>query len=308
MIFHWCLRDRLSCPRTPVVVKTLPRGAEMKVVVTGSSGLLGRHVARALVQAGHDVLGIDAVSPAASNWQHVTADLTDLGATMQLISRCEAVVHIAAIPRPTGRAPGEVFRTNLAAAYNVVEAAAQAGASRLIYASSFSVLGYPFAERLQAPHYLPVDQNHPIGAQDAYGLSKWLGEEIVEAGVRRGAFSAVSLRMPWIQTPETFFKEVGPRRKLADAARDLWSYLDSRDAADAFLKALDWQGDGHLRTFLSAADSYAEEETAALVDKAFPGVPFAKPISGHGAVIDNAHARETLGFEPRHSWRSYKPS
>ncbi|PSJ62978.1 NAD-dependent epimerase/dehydratase family protein [Pseudaminobacter soli (ex Li et al. 2025)] len=280
----------------------------MKVVVTGSSGLLGRHVAGVLVQAGHDVLGIDVVSPAISGWQHVTADLTDLGATLQLINRCDAVLHIAAIPRPTGRPPAEVFRTNLVAAYNVVEAAAQAGASRLIYASSFSVLGYPFAERLQAPHYLPVDQKHPIGAQDAYGLSKWLGEEIVETAVRRGAFSAVSLRMPWIQTPETFFKEVGPRRELADAAHDLWSYLDARDAADAFLKALAWQGEGHLRTFLSAADSYAEEETAELVEKAFPRVPFARPIPGHGAVIDNAHAHDTLGFEPRHSWRSYKPA
>ena len=35
----------------------------MKVVVTGSSGLLGRHVAAALCDAGHDVVGIDAVSP-----------------------------------------------------------------------------------------------------------------------------------------------------------------------------------------------------------------------------------------------------
>ena len=280
----------------------------MKIVVTGSSGLLGRHVAGALVGAGHEVLGIDMAPPSTGGWQHVTADLTDLGATLQLIGACEAVVHIAAIPRPTGRAPAEVFRTNIAAAYNVVEAAVKAGASRFVYASSFSVLGYPFAENFQAPHYLPIDQNHPIGAQDAYGLSKWLGEEVVEAAVRPGAVSAGSRRLPWIPPPATVFNEVGPRRVLADSARDLWSYLDARDAADAFLKALAWKGEGHLRTFLSAADSYSEEETAVLAERAFAGVPFARAIPGHGSVFDIAHARETLGFEPRHSWRSDKNS
>jgi nucleoside-diphosphate-sugar epimerase len=277
----------------------------MKIVVTGSSGLLGRHVASAFVTAGHDVLGIDAVAPTEGNWAHVSADLTDLGLTLQLIRDCDAVVNIAAIPRPLGKAPAEVFKTNMAIAYNVVEAAALSEARRFIYASSFSVLGYPFAENFVDPAYLPIDQDHPIGAQDAYGLSKWLGEEIVEAAVRRGAFSAVSLRMPWIQTPESFFDGVGPRRNLAESARDLWGYLDARDAADAFIKALAWHGDGHLRTFLSAADTYSEEATAALVKRAFPASPLKRPLSGHDAVIDNTHALETLGFAPRHSWRRY---
>jgi nucleoside-diphosphate-sugar epimerase len=277
----------------------------MKIVVTGSSGLLGRQVASACVTAGHDVLGIDAVAPAEANWAHISADLTDLGLTLQLIRECDAVVHIAAIPRPLGKAPAEVFKTNMAMAYNVVEAAALSKARRFIYASSFSVLGYPFAENFVDPAYLPIDENHPIGAQDAYGLSKWLGEEIVEAAVRRRTFSAVSLRMPWIQTPESFFDAVGPRRNLAESARDLWSYLDARDAADAFIKALAWQGEGHLRTFLSAADTYSEEATDALVKRAFPASPLKRPLSGHDAVIDNTHALETLGFAPRRSWRGY---
>lgn len=277
----------------------------MKIVITGSSGLLGRHVASAFVAAGHDVLGIDAVAPADCTWTHISADLTDLGLTLQLIRDCDAVVHIAAIPRPLGKAPAEVFKTNMAIAYNVIEAAALSKARRFVYASSFSVLGYPFAENFVDPAYLPIDHNHPIGAQDAYGLSKWLGEEIVEAAVRRGAFTAVSLRMPWIQTPESFFDSVGPRRNLADAARDLWSYLDARDAADAFIKALAWQGEGHLRTFLSAADTYSEELTDALVKRAFPATPLKHPLSGHDAVIGNTHALETLGFAPRHSWRAY---
>ncbi|UVK54347.1 NAD(P)-dependent oxidoreductase [Mesorhizobium sp. AR02] len=277
----------------------------MRTIVTGASGLLGRHVAEALLAAGHDVLGIDTVAPVEGAWRHATADLTDLGSTLQLVRDCDAVVHVAAIPRPTGRAGGEVFRTNVATAYNVVEAAAMAGIGRFIYASSFSVFGYPFFEKTVIPPYLPVDMNHPVGAQDPYGLSKWLGEEIVDAAVRRGAFSAVSIRMPWIQTPQSFFAGVGPRRATADSARDLWAYLDARDAGQGFLRALEWQGEGHLRVLLSAADTFMEEETDALVRRVYPGVALSRPIAGFGSVLDTVHAREALGFEPEHSWRSY---
>ena len=84
----------------------------MRTIVTGSSGLLGRHVAAALMEAGHTVLGLDAApAPADASWQHVTIDLSDFGQTMQLVRNAEAVVHIAAIPRPTGLPPVQVFQT-----------------------------------------------------------------------------------------------------------------------------------------------------------------------------------------------------
>src|SRR5690348_1999949 len=107
----------------------------MRIIVTGSSGLLGRHVAGALAGAGHAVLGIDvAPPPEGAGWEHVTADLTDLGQALQLVRDAETVVHIAAIPRPTGVPAGHVFEVNMAACYNVVEAAVLSGARRLVYA------------------------------------------------------------------------------------------------------------------------------------------------------------------------------
>jgi nucleoside-diphosphate-sugar epimerase len=281
----------------------------MTVIVTGSSGLLGRHVAAALVEAGHTVVGIDALAPSkgSASWDHVTADLTDLGATLQLIRNAEAVVQIAAIPRPTGLPAGQVFRTNMAVAYNVVEAAVLSGASRLVYASSMSVLGYPFFETPIAPAYLPIDAAHPVGPQDAYALSKWLGEEIVEAAIRRRAgLAAVSLRMPWIQTAETFPREVGARRaKAMLVARDLWGYLDARDAAAAFVAAVERPIEGHHRLYISAADTFMEVETQALVRAAYPDVEHKRPLAGHETIFDLSEARAVLGFSPRHGWRDY---
>lgn len=277
-----------------------------RVLVTGSSGLLGRHVASALSGAGHAVTGLDMMAPPPdSRWSHVTADAGDLGVVAELAAGNDVLVHIAAIPRPTGRAAADIFRINMNAMYAATEAARIAGIRRFVYASSFSVLGYPFFEKPVVPAYLPVDENHPVGAQDVYAVTKWLGEEMVDASVRRGVFSAVSLRMPWIQTPETFHAQIGPRRAQAEAARDLWAYLDARDAASAFVAAVEKPVEGHLRAFLSADDSYMDRPSSELAAAAYPGVPLSRPLAGHASLIDTGRARDALGFVPQYSWRDY---
>jgi nucleoside-diphosphate-sugar epimerase len=252
------------------------------------------------------VTGIDAVPATTQSTAHLTADLRDLGDTLLAFRGAEAVIHAAAIPRPTGRTARNVFTTNMALMFNAIEAAATLGVRRFVYASSFSVLGFPFNLQPIDLRYLPVDEAHPVGAQDAYAVSKWLGEEMVEAAVRRGAFSAISLRMPWIQGPATFLKEVGPRRRDREGSgRDLWSYIDSRDAAAGFLAALTAPVTGHLRLFLSAADTYSESPTADLIRDAYPNVELRKPLAGHASVIDTSTAKAALGFVPKHSWRDY---
>jgi nucleoside-diphosphate-sugar epimerase len=278
----------------------------MKVVVTGSSGLLGRHVVAALIAAGHDVSGVDTLPPADGGLRHITADLTDLGAAVEVVQGAGAVVHAAAIPRPTGRTAGEVFSTNVAATFNVVEAAVLAGVPKLLYASSYSVTGFPFNVTPIVPAYFPVDSGWPAAPQDAYALSKWLGEEIIAAAVRRSGLVAISIRMPWIQTPETFGRDVVPRRGDPQvAARNLWSYLDGRDAGEAFRAAIATPFDGHRRLFISAADTFMVEDTEPLVRAAYPETLLRRPLKGVESVFDLGEARALLGFAPRHSWRDY---
>lgn len=276
----------------------------MRIAVTGSSGLLGSHVAAALAAAGHEVRGIDRLPPPpGATWQHDSADACRPDALQPLLRGVEALVHAAAIPRPTGHEPTEVLETNTMASFAAVEAAIAVGARRLVYASSFSVYGWPFAQRPPTPAYLPIDEAHPIGAQDAYALSKWLGEEIVEAGVRRAGLSAVSLRMPWLHTPASFVAAIPPRLASGGAHLDLWAYLDVRDAADAFVAAVTVPLAGHHRILLSAADSYAPEPTPVLVAAAFPGCPLRRPLDGHAALLDSTRALDLLRWRPRRSWR-----
>lgn len=278
----------------------------MRVIVTGAAGLLGRHVAAAILARGHEVRGIDCAPQPEGGWARVTADLCDLGQAVQLFEGADAILHCAAIPRPVGHAAGEVYRVNMATVYAATEAARVCKAGLFVNASSFSVLGYPFADPLPVPRYLPIDEDHPVGPRDIYGTTKWLGEELVEAMVQQGAFRAVSLRMPWIQTAESFGREIGPRRETADAAADLWSYLDARDAGEAFADALDWTGTGHLRCYISAADSYSDVPTMDLVRSGFGAkIPMRHELGTHDALIDCTRARRELGFVPAHSWRTY---
>jgi nucleoside-diphosphate-sugar epimerase len=156
------------------------------------------------------------------------------------------------------------------------------------------------------PRRLPIDETAPAAPQDIYGTTKWLAEELIAAQVRAGAFRAVMLRMPWIQTAGTFWRDIGPRRVTPAAAADLWAWLDAGDAGRAFAAALAWRGAGELRCYVSAATTYAEADSRALIADAFgPDVPVDPALGGHDSLISGALAARELGFRPTTDWRSY---
>ena len=116
----------------------------MRIVVTGGSGKAGRWVVRDLREHGHDVLNVDLVRDGGPHGTTLAVDLTDLGQCHDVIAGADAVVHLAAIPAPELRPEGETFRNNSLSTYNVFAAAAVHGVSRLVSASSETVLGLPF--------------------------------------------------------------------------------------------------------------------------------------------------------------------
>jgi nucleoside-diphosphate-sugar epimerase len=276
------------------------------VVVTGAAGLLGRHVVGALLENEWRVRAVDVVTPPASGAELVRVDLTRLGDTLQALEGASAIVHTAGIPRPLGVTGVELFHTNVLAAWNVVEAAVLHRVPRLANASSFSLLGLPFNPRPLVPSYLPIDEAHPTAPQETYALSKLLTEEIVSAATRRCELTAISLRMPWIQTPETFVTDVVPRRDDPGiAAANLWAYIDARDAARMFVAALDRPASGHVAVYVSAPDTFMEEDTMTLIRRTFGEIELRAPLEGHASVIDASAADELLGVRAEHSWRSY---
>ena len=109
----------------------------MRVVVTGGSGLAGRAVVAHLVAQGYDLTNVDLV-PSDGPAPFRRADLTDLGQVYGCLQDAEAVVHFAAIPRPTFDMPEVVFRTNVMGTFNVLEAASTLQVNCIVMASSVS--------------------------------------------------------------------------------------------------------------------------------------------------------------------------
>jgi nucleoside-diphosphate-sugar epimerase len=277
----------------------------MRVVVTGGSGLAGRAVVAGLLEHGLDVTNVDLVAsdgPAPFR----RADLEDLGQVYSCLRGAEAVVHFAAIPRPTLDVPEVVFRTNVMSAFNVLEAASALGITRVVSASSVSVLGFPFFERPFAPDYVPIDEAHPLLPQDAYALSKRIGEELADGFARRGRLTVVSLRFPWIHTPRTFAEQLLPLwADPAAGASNLWSYIDTRDVAEAVRLALTAEIGGHEACFVAASDSFMPIPSRVLVTNYYPTTIIQDALTDHASLLSSAKAEALLGYRARHSWRSY---
>ena len=132
---------------------------QQRIIVTGGSGKLGRHVVRRLREDGHDVVVLDRAG--AADGDVVLTDLTDYGPVVDAVTGIDephqgvdAVVHLAAVPAP-GRIPDSAtFHHNMVTTYNVFQAARRAGVKRIVHASSETVLGLPFDV---PPPYVPVD-------------------------------------------------------------------------------------------------------------------------------------------------------
>ena len=132
----------------------------MRIAVTGGSGKLGRTVVRALAESGHDVINLDQRGERGPGF--VQVDLTDFGQVIDALSGVndrhdgiDALVHLAAIPAPGIASDVATFHNNMLGSFNVFWAAQRLGITRIVYASSETVLGLPFDV---PPPYIPVDE------------------------------------------------------------------------------------------------------------------------------------------------------
>lgn len=287
----------------------------MKVLVTGARGKVGRVASQALVDAGHVVVATDLTRPSferkeAGTPQYIMADLTDQGQAYAVVRDAEAVVHLAAIPEPTGNPPHVVFQTNLMSTFHLLEASIRFGVKRFVNISSETVPGFFFPERPFLPDYAPVDELHPIRPQDPYATAKHFGEQLMDAAVRRSDIRAISLRPSWVQTEDNYERNLGPQiRDASVLSPNLWSYIDVYDLADAIVLATESELPGHELFYIASPDNVGGRDFN-LIFKQFYGDKIElRPVDRTDASgISSAKAQEKLGWKPRRSWRDYLDS
>jgi nucleoside-diphosphate-sugar epimerase len=278
----------------------------MKIVVTGGSGLAGKHVIDELIIHGYDVLNVDVVPPKIETVPYKIVNTEDIGQVYDCLLDADAVIHLAAIPRPTYFTSEVVFRTNIMSTFNVFQASASLGIKKIVYASSISVLGIPFYKRFFEPEYLPIDEQHPNLPQDPYALSKYLGEEIAKSFVRSDELDVVSLRIAWIQTPGSFKEQLMPMWEDPGAgASNLWLYIDGRDVGQACRLAVETELKGHTPLFIMAENSFMKTPSLELANQFYPNSKQRDGFGGNKSFISCDQAKSVLGFLPQYKWEDY---
>jgi nucleoside-diphosphate-sugar epimerase len=272
----------------------------MRIVVTGGSGKAGRWVVRDLRDHGHDVLNVDLTHDGSPHGQCIRADLTDLGQAHDVIAGADAVVHLAAIPAPELRPAGETFRTNALSTYNVFAAATERGVGRVVWASSETVLGLPFAPETP-PAIAPVDET-AVRPESSYALSKLVGETMAAQFARRTGVPFVVLRISNIMEPGDYAAFPGYQDDPRLRMWNLWGYIDVRDVAGAVRAALTADSRGAEVCIVAAADTVMHRPSATLMAEVFPGVPLRHPVPDRATLLSIDHAAQVIGWRPEHSW------
>ena len=280
------------------------------VLVTGAAGMVGAAVSRRLAAAGTTVLGTDLRDPGDHAGPFIAGDLGDPALVQGVLARhsVEAIIHCGGVSGSMLSIddPGNIFRTNVAGTFNVLEAMRKTGLRRLVFCSSASVYGGTPAE--------PVIEESALHPISVYGASKIAGEALMEAYCRMWGLEAVALRIFQVygpgRTTECQLKSLltGALQgrpvdiRFAPETRRQYVYID--DVVDAVFNALESPpfprrtynicGDASLRL-----DEIATQvaEAVGRVDVRYQPAPNS-PRNARRTVEIIAATRD-LGFTPR---------
>jgi len=162
------------------------------VLVIGGAGYIGSHTARALRRAGHEVIIFDNLSTGyellATGFELVKGDVLDKGALAKALSRSDAIMHFAAhaYVGESVTNPRKYFHNNVEGGLSLLNAAVDAGVSKIIFSSTCAVYGVPAK--------VPIEENIPRQPVNPYGVSKLFFEQALEAYDRAYGFRYASLR------------------------------------------------------------------------------------------------------------------
>jgi nucleoside-diphosphate-sugar epimerase len=279
----------------------------VRIVVTGGNGKLGREVVRGLRDAGHDTYVLDTVGERGDHFTRI--DLTNYGSVVDAFGSVndrydslDAIVHLAAIPAGGIETDAATFANNMNATFNVFQGARRAGIKSIVYASSETLLGIPFEID---PPYIPVDEEYPSRPESMYSVVKHLEEELATKLVRWDPeLSITGLRFSNVLTPEDFANQADWESNPALRRWNLWGYIDTRDGAQAVLKALEAKLPGFETFVIANADTVVSVPSAELAARYFPNVELKRPLEGNETLLSIGKARRMLKFEPQHSWRA----
>ena len=209
----------------------------MKILVTGSSGLIGSMLVNALADT-FEISALDArKSEHAPDVPTLIADGSDYDSMSKAFAGIDAVVHLAA-NAPVETPWPDVLKNNISATHNVYEAARQNGVKRVIFASSNHAVGNfemdePYSkirvgdyEGLTPGGFKMIDHTVPVRPDYDYGVSKVFGEATGRYYHEHFGLEVACLRIGTVN-PQNSPK--GPQARPEGSVRTLATWLSHRD-------------------------------------------------------------------------------
>lgn len=282
----------------------------MRILVTGASGFVGSVIAKHLMSAGHEVIGLGRGLTKANRMlsRALAIDLGQVGSASLVASkqpRCDVIVHAAAALDRDPHAP-DLSLTNCLGTQQMLQLAAEWEVESFVFISSVPVIGHP--------HDLPVTEDQCPRPLTAYHASKLYGEQLV-AGAERAGIAAATLRLsapvgpgiPPGRIVSVFVSRAlaGEALRVAGQGTRCQDYVDLRDVALGVEASIQRRAAGvfNIASGRSTSNLELAERCVQVLDSCsevqFSGLE--DPEEGVRWEVSIAAAQAAVGYRPRYT-------
>lgn len=275
----------------------------MKCFVTGASGFIGGNLVHELNVRGHRVKALlressDRRGLKGADYETVAGDLSDKARLTAAMDGCDWCFHVAASYHLWLPNYAPMYAANVEGTRNMIEAAAEAGCSRIVYTSTVGCIGLPKKVNGKVE---PTDETTPVsGAQmsNHYKKSKWQAEVVARELAEKGL--PVVIVNPSAPIGPRDVKPTPTGKVIVDFLnRKMPAYLDTglnwahvRDVAVGHILAAEKGGIGERYILGNAEGNLTMKEAFAILQE-ITGVPAPKMripycLAWSAAVVDEA--------------------
>ncbi len=287
----------------------------MNVLITGSSGLIGKHLVSLLTEKNINVIGYDR-SPTESkkiNYTFEQGELEDFPRLAAILKKykVDSIIHSGGISHPIvgSNSPNQVVQTNIVGTNNIFEASRLFEVSKVIYLSSGAVYGNNES--------CPLPEDARPTPTSVYGVSKVTGEYLAQIFTKQFGMDITTLRFPFVYGPgrsmpdpiNFLIRKARDRENITmDGMEQQLEFIYVKDAVRAIWLALNSENIGGEIFNIGAGRLTSIREVVTNVQEMFPYVTIEEGNRDmeydEMGPLDCSKAKEVLDFEPFYSLKN----